>query len=74
MAVAGAGRRAFRAGAVEAAICGKSLDYRGISEAAEFAANGVELVGDRTAGPQYRALLVRTLVKRALISATAALH
>jgi CO/xanthine dehydrogenase FAD-binding subunit len=74
VAVTGAGRPAFRAEAVEAAICGKSFDHRDIAETAEFGSNGLQLVGDRTAGPQYRALLVRTLVKRALISATAALH
>jgi CO/xanthine dehydrogenase FAD-binding subunit len=50
VAVTGAGRRAFRAEAVEAAICGKSFD-RDTAETAEFGSNGLQLVGDRTAGP-----------------------
>lgn len=74
VAVTGAGRRAVRAKAVEAALQGQRLAPDTIAQAAEHASEGVDLLSDLHAGPEYRALLVRTYVKRALLDATPVLH
>jgi aerobic carbon-monoxide dehydrogenase medium subunit len=69
VAVTGAGRRAVRATAVEAALRGERVDAGKIEQAAEHAAEGIDLLSDLHAGPEYRAHLARIYVKRALIDA-----
>jgi aerobic carbon-monoxide dehydrogenase medium subunit len=70
VAVTGAGRKAYRAAAVERALQGQRLSSDLIAEAADLAVEGVEIIGDLAGGPEYRGLLVRTYVKRALLAAT----
>lgn len=69
VAVTGAGRRAVRATAVETALKGKRVDAARIEQAAEHAAEGIDLLSDLHAGPEYRAHLARIYVKRALLDA-----
>lgn len=69
VAVTGAGRRAVRATSVEAALRGEHVDVARIEQAAAHAAEGIDLLGDLHAGPEYRAHLARVYVKRALVDA-----
>ncbi len=69
VAITGAARRAVRARAVEAALRGRRLVPKTIAEAAEEASHDVNLLSDFHAGAEYRGLLLRTYVKRALLDA-----
>jgi aerobic carbon-monoxide dehydrogenase medium subunit len=73
VAITGAGRRPVRAKTVEAALRGRQLSRGAITQAAEDACDGVDLTGDLFASPDYRGLLTRTYVKRALLDMLAAL-
>ena len=74
IAITGAGRRAVRAKAVETALQGQPVTPGTIAQAAEHAPEGVDFLADLYAGPEYRALLVRTYVKRALLDVTPVLQ
>jgi aerobic carbon-monoxide dehydrogenase medium subunit len=74
VAVTGAGQCAVRAKAVEAVLQGQRLAPGVITQASERAAEGIELLSDLHAGPEYRALLVRTYAKRALLDAVRSIH
>ncbi len=66
IAITGAGRRAVRATAVEDALRGRRLSPELIGQAAERATEGIDFMSDPYAGEEYRGLLARTYVKRAL--------
>jgi aerobic carbon-monoxide dehydrogenase medium subunit len=66
VAITGAGRRPVRAKAVEGALHGQKLTSEAITQAAERACEGLDLTGDLFGSAEYRGLLARTYVKRAL--------
>lgn len=69
VAITGAGRHPDRAAAVEAALRGTRVSNEVIAQAAGRATDGLELRDGLFAGPEYRALLAQTYVKRALLDA-----
>jgi len=66
IAVTGAGPRAQRATVAENMLQGRVGTPDDVAAAAEQAASGLELIGDMSAGEEYRAHLARVLTKRAL--------
>ena len=69
--ITGVGPVAYRASGVEAALQGKRPDEAAIREAAEQAAEGVDVMGDLHASPPYRTHLTRVFTRRALAAAAA---
>jgi carbon-monoxide dehydrogenase medium subunit len=71
VAVGGLTPSAKRAGSVEAALTGKSLDPEAINEAAQAIQNdlGDEILGDIHAGAEYRKSMATVFVKRAITAA-----
>ena len=66
VAITGAGPVPKRAGAVERALSGKSLDAGSVKSASAHATDGMDLNGDIFASEQYRAHLAQVLTERAL--------
>ena len=64
--VTGAGPKAFRAKAVEAALGAGVVTRESIAAAAALAADGVELLSDLHANEDFRAALLKTETRRAL--------
>src|SRR5260370_23915664 len=64
--VTGVSPKAYRAGAVEAALKGKPLDAKALAEAASHAADGVEANSDLFATAAYRKHLAQVYTRRAL--------
>lgn len=62
--ITGVAQFAYRATAVEKALVGKSAS--GIPSACDFAADGVEVLGDYFASVEYRSHLARVYTRRAL--------
>lgn len=71
LAVTGVSDRAFRLGAVEAALRGRTPGATLIQEAASRAVDGVDVSGDVHASSEYRAQLARVYVARAIAAVTA---
>ncbi len=69
VAVTGAGAKATRASAVEAALQGKPLTADSIAAAAAHAADGIDLNSDVYASADYRAHLTSVLARRAIAAA-----
>jgi aerobic carbon-monoxide dehydrogenase medium subunit len=69
VAITGAGPKAVRASATEAALNGKALTPENIAEAASHAADGMDFLSDSYASEEYRAHLVRVYTRRALAKA-----
>ena len=69
--VTGAGPNAVRAGEVEAALAGSTLDDDAISAAASAAGNGIEFNEDVHASAEYRAHLTAVYAERAIRAAIA---
>jgi carbon-monoxide dehydrogenase medium subunit len=69
IAVTGAGPRAQRAELAENMLRGKQGTLEDVAAAAEQAASGLELIGDISAGEEFRAHLAQVLTKRALMKA-----
>lgn len=69
IAVTGAGPRAQRASVAENMLRGKQGTADDVAAAAEQASSGLELIGDISAGEEFRAHLARVLTKRALTKA-----
>ncbi len=69
LAFTGAGPHAFRAGAVEGMLRGKTLDEATVRTAMEHAGDGVDLLEDLAADAAYRAQLVRVYGTRAVLTA-----
>jgi|SRR5579859_3284806 len=67
--ITGAGPKAVRAKATEAALTGKPLTPENIAEAASHAADGMDFLSDAYASEGYRAHLVQVYTKRALTKA-----
>jgi carbon-monoxide dehydrogenase medium subunit len=67
--VTGAGPKAVRATATEAALTGKALTAENIAEAASHAADGIDCLSDAYASAAYRAHLVQVYARRALTQA-----
>jgi carbon-monoxide dehydrogenase medium subunit len=66
VAITGASAQPARAAAVEAALRGKAPDAATLAGAAEYAAEGLDLLGDIHAPAEYRAHLTRVYTRRAL--------
>jgi len=64
--VTGLADRAFRAGAVEAALAGKVLDEQAIEAAAKLVAEQIEPLSDSYVSGDYRAHLARVYTARAI--------
>jgi carbon-monoxide dehydrogenase medium subunit len=69
VAITGAGPKAVRATATEAALTGKSLTPENIAEAASHAAEGMDFLSDAYASEEYRKHLVQVYTRRALTRA-----
>jgi carbon-monoxide dehydrogenase medium subunit len=67
--VTGVGPKAYRPTAVEQALQGKSADEDSVRAAVETVANGIDVLGDIHASPEYRAHLARVLTRRAVLQA-----
>jgi carbon-monoxide dehydrogenase medium subunit len=67
--VTGVGLKAYRAGAAESALKGKSPDAKTVAAAAEHAADGVETNSDLFASGEYRKHLAQVYTRRALETA-----
>ena len=64
--ITGAGPKAVRASATEAALTGKSLTPENIAAAASHAADGMDFLGDSYASESYRKHLVDVYTRRAI--------
>ncbi len=67
--ITGAGPKAVRAKAAEAALTGKALSAENIAAAASHAAEGMDFLSDAYASESYRKHLVEVYTKRALTKA-----
>lgn len=67
--VTGVGPKAYRATAVEQALAGKPANDEAVRAAVEPVADGVDVLGDIHASPEYRAHLARVLTRRAVLEA-----
>jgi carbon-monoxide dehydrogenase medium subunit len=67
--VTGVSPKAYRAGGVESALKGKSLDAKTLAGAAAHAADGVEINSDLFASGEYRKHLAEVYTRRALETA-----
>jgi aerobic carbon-monoxide dehydrogenase medium subunit len=64
--ITGVGSKPYRAGAVEAAITGKSPSSKNLEAASSHAAEGIDPNGDLYASGEYRAQLAKVYTERAL--------
>ncbi len=69
IAITGAGTKATRARAVEQGLVGQELTEPIVAQAAERAADGLDLMGDIHASEEYRAHLCRVSTRRAVLTA-----
>lgn len=67
--ITGAGTKAVRAGGVEAALAGKTLDAATIKAAAEKAPDGVDVQADLQGSVEYKTHLLKVYCRRALEAA-----
>ncbi|HET9920993.1 MAG TPA: xanthine dehydrogenase family protein subunit M [Ktedonobacteraceae bacterium] len=67
--ITGAGTKATRASAVEAALVGKKLDEATIAEAASHASEGLDLIEDIHGSKAYRGQMAQVMARRAIASA-----
>jgi carbon-monoxide dehydrogenase medium subunit len=65
----GVGPKAYRPTAVEQALVGQSLDEDALKAAVQTVADGIDVLGDIHASPDYRAHLARVLTRRAVLQA-----
>jgi len=72
--VTGVGSTTYRAKAVEDQLVGKVLDAQTVANAAERAADGVDVNSDLFASAEYRAHLSRVFTKRAIQKALERIH
>jgi carbon-monoxide dehydrogenase medium subunit len=69
LGVTGVGPKAYRPTAVEQALTGKSADEETVRAAVQSVADGIDVLGDIHASPEYRAHLARVLTRRAVLQA-----
>ena len=67
--VTGVGPKAYRPTAVEQALAGKSIDEEAIRAAVQPVVDGIDVLGDIHASPEYRSHLARVLTRRAVLQA-----
>jgi aerobic carbon-monoxide dehydrogenase medium subunit len=67
--VTGVGPKAYRPTAVEQALVGKPAEEEGVNAAVQTVADGIDVLGDIHASPEYRAHLARVLTRRAVLQA-----
>ena len=67
--VTGATGQAFRATGVEEALTGKAIDDASVTAALPGVTDGIDFLEDLSASAEYRARLVKGLVKRAVLEA-----
>lgn len=72
LAFNGVASRPYRAAAVEAALKGRKVTRRNVTDACQAAAQGVELLGDIHASEEYRAHLAAVYGSRAILTAAQA--
>ena len=69
LGITGVGPKAYRATAAEQALAGKPVDEDAVRAAVQSVADGVDVLGDIHASPEYRAHLARVLSRRAVLEA-----
>src|SRR5262249_39150656 len=69
IAVTGAGPKATRQGAAEAALVGSSGDEAAVAAASEKSGEGMDFLGDIHASEEYRRAMVKVYTRRALARA-----
>jgi carbon-monoxide dehydrogenase medium subunit len=70
LGITGVGPKAYRASAAEQALVGKSpSDEEAIRAAVQSVPDGIDVLGDIHASPEYRAHLARVLARRAVLEA-----
>jgi aerobic carbon-monoxide dehydrogenase medium subunit len=67
--VTGVGPKAYRPTAVEQALVGKPAEEEAVKAAVQTVADGIDVLGDIHASPEYRAHLARVLTRRAVLQA-----
>ncbi len=67
--VTGVGPKAYRPRAVEDALRGKPATEDAVKEAVQSVPDGIDVLGDIHASPEYRAHLARVLTRRAVLQA-----
>ena len=69
VAITGVGPKAYRPATVEQALVGLQPTEDNLRQAAQTAADGVDVQGDIHASPEYRSHLARVLTRRAVLQA-----
>ena len=72
--ITGVASKAYRAGAVEAALTGKQLDEQTIAESASHAVDGIDANADLSASADYRKHLAQVHSRRSIARALASAH
>ena len=67
--VTGVGPKAYRATGVEQAVQGKAPTEDALTDAVQGVTQGIDVLGDIHASPEYRAHLARVLTRRAILQA-----
>jgi carbon-monoxide dehydrogenase medium subunit len=67
--VTGVGPKAYRPTAVEQALAGQPATEDAVKAAVQTVADGIDVLGDIHASPEYRAHLARVLTRRAVLQA-----
>ena len=67
--VTGVGPKAYRATGVEQALQGKAPQEDALKDAVQSVTEGIDVLGDIHASPEYRAHLARVLARRAVVQA-----
>jgi aerobic carbon-monoxide dehydrogenase medium subunit len=67
--VTGVGPKAYRPTAVEQAVQGQAANEDALKDAVENVTEGIDVLGDIHASPEYRAHLARVLTRRAILQA-----
>jgi carbon-monoxide dehydrogenase medium subunit len=69
LGVTGVGPKAYRPTAVEQALTGQAATEEAVKSAVQGVADGIDVMGDIHASPEYRAHLSRVLTRRAVLEA-----
>ena len=69
LGVTGVGPKAYRPTAVEQALTGKTADEESVKAAVQGVVDGIDVLGDIHASPEYRGHLARVLTRRAVLQA-----
>jgi carbon-monoxide dehydrogenase medium subunit len=69
LGVTGVGPKAYRPTAIEQALTGKTADEESVKAAVQGVVDGIDVLGDIHASPEYRGHLARVLTRRAVLQA-----